>query len=117
MLTIHLNKLLFHAKHGLYQEEKILGNEFEVNIVLKQYTVADEINSIHQTTDYAAVYGLVKDCFSKPTPLLETIAQHICKKILAQFVLVDEVSIQITKLHPPIVHFVGTVGISFVLKR
>lgn len=117
MLTIHLNKLLFHAHHGLYEHEKITGNQFEVNITLTQDVVAEEINELEQTTDYVAVYNLVKQCMNQPTPLLETLAQNICNKILAQFSLVNKVEIEITKLHPPIKDFKGTVGISFVLKR
>ena len=32
MMTIHLHKLRFHAFHGIYAEEKVLGGEFEVNL-------------------------------------------------------------------------------------
>lgn len=117
MLKIHLNKLWFHAYHGLYEQEKITGNQFEVNIVLTQDLVAQEISELKQTTDYAAVYHLVKECMNQATPLLETLAQVICKKILAQFSLVNKVEIEIIKLQPPIKDFKGTVGISFVLKR
>ena len=35
MLTIQLNNLIFHAYHGLYEEEKIIGNDFEVNLEVK----------------------------------------------------------------------------------
>ena len=31
MITIHLHHLIFFACHGLHEEEKILGNEYEVN--------------------------------------------------------------------------------------
>jgi len=32
LITLHLEKLQFFAYHGLYEEEKKLGNEFELNI-------------------------------------------------------------------------------------
>ena len=41
MLIIHLHKLLFHSFHGLYEEEQVLGNEFEVNTdieMVNEYT-------------------------------------------------------------------------------
>ncbi|MCZ2224171.1 MAG: dihydroneopterin aldolase [Chitinophagales bacterium] len=117
MLTIHLNNLLFFAHHGLFDEEKILGNEFEVNISLQQYTVAESITNIEQCTNYAAVYSIVAERMKTPTPLLEILAQDICKLILHNFSLIDKVSISIKKLHPPITKFQGSVSIHFELKR
>jgi dihydroneopterin aldolase len=43
LLTIHLNNLLFHAYHGLYEEEQILGNNFEVNITIHQLSVPQKL--------------------------------------------------------------------------
>ena len=34
MLSIHLKNLIFKAYHGIYEEEKIQGNIFEVNIAI-----------------------------------------------------------------------------------
>lgn len=117
MLTIHLNNLLFIAHHGLFDEEKILGNKFEVNITLQQYTVAETISSIEQCTNYADVYSLIEKRMKKATPLLETLAQDICKLILQHFSLVDTVSISIKKIQPPIFKIQGSVSIYFELKR
>jgi dihydroneopterin aldolase len=117
LLTIHLNNLLFHAYHGLYEEEQILGNNFEVNITIHQLKVPQKINSIDDTIDYSKVYEMVKMQMTVPTPLLETVAQKICTTIIAQFNLVDWVKCSITKINPPIIQFQGTVGISFEMKR
>ncbi|MBX2931346.1 MAG: dihydroneopterin aldolase [Chitinophagaceae bacterium] len=108
---------MFHSYHGLYEEEKILGNEFEVNITLLQHTVAETITNIQQCTNYAAVYALVEQRMKQATPLLETVAQDICKLILQNFSLVDVVSISIKKIYPPMVKMQGSVSIHFELKR
>ncbi len=117
MLTIHLNNLLFHAFHGLYEEEQILGNNFEVNITIHQLSVPQKINSINDTIDYSKVYEMVKMQMAVPTPLLETVAQNICTTIIDQFSLADWIKCSITKINPPIIQFQGTVGISFEMKR
>jgi dihydroneopterin aldolase len=113
LLTIHLNNLLFHAHHGLYEEEIVLGNDFEVNITIHQNEVAEKITSLHQTIDYSKVYEMVKLRMQQPTPLLETLAQEVCDNILTEFSLVEKVLFSIKKLNPPIAQFQGSVGISF----
>jgi dihydroneopterin aldolase len=117
VLTIHLNNLKFHAYHGLFEEEQILGNDFEVNISIQQKKAEARIHTIHQTIDYSKVYALVKERMQQPTPLLETLAQEICSKILAEFDLAHKVQFSIKKLNPPITQFQGSVGISFELSR
>ncbi len=117
MLSIHLNNLRFHAFHGLYPAEKKLGNEFEVNITVKHKAAAHTITSLHETIDYVAVYDLLKQKMSIPTPLLETLVQDFCVDLLEQFPLAQEVFINITKLYPPVSNFQGNVGVSFAMKR
>lgn len=117
MLTIHLNNLKFHAYHGLFEAEQILGNDFEVNIFIEQKFVNSKIDQISQTIDYSKVYALVRERMQHPTPLLETVAQDICAKILADFELAYKVHFSIKKLNPPITQFMGSVGISFELSR
>lgn len=117
MLTINLHNLLFHAHHGLYEEEKLLGNSFEVNISIKHLPITEKIISLDQTINYVAVYELVKERMKIPTPLLETLAQETCEGILERFSLAEEVFFSIKKLNPPIINFQGSVGISFELKR
>lgn len=117
MLTVHLHNLQFYSHHGLYEQEKKTGAFFEVNLDLRHYTCAEEINTVEQTTNYAAVYTLVKKHMQQPTPLLETIAQQICKAILEEFLLVQEVHITLYKLNAPIQQFNGKVGVSYTLKR
>lgn len=116
-LTIHLHNLRFHAHHGLYEQEKIIGNEFEVSINIKHYPVTEKITSLAQTINYAAVYQVVKQRMKQPTELLETLAQEIGELILDQFEQAEEVSFFIKKLYPPIINFEGSVGITFELKR
>lgn len=117
MLTINLHNLLFHAHHGLYEEEKVLGNDFEVNISIKHRPITEKIASLEQTINYAIVYKQVKERMEQSTPLLETLAQEICEMILQNFSHADEVFFSIKKLNPPIINFQGSVGVSFELRR
>ena len=117
MLSIHLHNLLFHAYHGLYAEEQLLGNVFEVNITIQHIPIKAQIIALDQTINYTAVYDLVKKRMNTPTPLLETFAQELCQSILENFIQAESVFFSIKKLNPPIPQFQGNVGVSFEMNR
>ena len=117
MLSIHLQHLRFHANHGLYKEEKIIGNEFEVDVTVKYYPPQLPVNEIKQTIDYAAIFQLVKEKMDQPVDLLETFVSETALGILKQFKVAEEVFICIKKLHPPLINFEGNVAVSFEVKR
>lgn len=116
-MQIHLQELRFFAYHGLYAFEKQLGNYFELNIHLTVTTTSLPVKEIHETVNYVAVFELVAKRMDIATPLLETVASEIAMQILAQFSLVEEVTISLYKLQPPIPQFEGKVGVSFTLNR
>ena len=117
MLTIHLYKLRFHAFHGIYAEEKVLGGKFEVNLLVHFEPVSLPLIDLNHTVNYALLYELVKKEMETPSPILETFVTKLAASVLAQFSIVDEVDISIAKLRPPVINFEGSVGVSFKLKR
>ncbi len=117
MLQIHLKNVQFFAYHGIYSEERKLGNFFELNIDIWVQPVTLPVLHMKDTIDYVAVYELVKKRMEIPTPLLETVITEIAQSILAQFSLANKVAISIDKVCPPITRFEGKVGVSFTLER
>ncbi len=117
MLSIHLHNIRLTAHHGLYEEEKLLGNTFELDITIQHHTPKLPVKHMSDTIDYVAVYELVKKRMSVPTPLLETVVSEIAMEILTQFHLAEEVKVSIKKLYPPIARMQGCVGVGFELKR
>jgi dihydroneopterin aldolase len=117
MLSIHLHNIKIFAHHGIYEEEKILGNEFELNITIKHSPQRLPVKHLADTVDYISVYELVKKRMAIPTSLLETVATEIAGEILVQFSLAEEVSVSIRKIYPPVSGLNGSVGVSFDLKR
>ena len=117
MMTIQLHQLRFHAFHGIYAEEKVLGGEFEVNLSVNYEPTHLPVTDLHQSINYALLYELVKKKMETPSAILETFVTNLAMDILAQFSIVEEVYISITKLRPPIINFEGSVGVSFTLKR
>lgn len=96
-MTIQLNNVQFYGYHGLYAEEKKLGNTFIVNLAIDYVPSVTNTTHINETIDYVKVYALVKTRMQMPTPLLETIVEDIASIILDQFPIAQKVNIQITK--------------------
>jgi dihydroneopterin aldolase len=113
LLTIDLKQLHFFAFHGLYEEEKKTGNEFEVNLSVDYKPGTVVISEIADTINYAELFDLVKAEMQKPRDLLETLAMEIVELIHSLYPQITKAVITITKLHPPITAFTGSVGVKY----
>ena len=113
IITIELKQLHFYAYHGLYPEERKIGNEFEVNLAVSYLPSSGTVTDISDTVNYVQLYELLKVEMQTPRYLLETFLMEITEKIHVSFGQIKKVDIAITKLHPPIVKFTGTVGIKY----
>ena len=112
MFTIHLKNLKFFSFHGIHDEEKILGNDFIVEVDIK-INPSDGIDSIHQTIDYAAVYDLIKKRMGIPTPLLETLVKDMAEQIHYMDKRIHSIQISVHKMRPPISNMEGSVGVTW----
>ena len=116
-MRISLNKLLFVGYHGLYPEEKKLGNNYSVEIDIDFMPKQGVIDQLDQTIDYVNVYAIVKKWMEIPTPLLETLVGKIADDILSSQTLANKVFVKITKLHLPISSFEGNVSVKIEKSR
>ena len=116
-IRISLNKLLFVGYHGLYPEEKKLGNNYAVEIDIDFTPKQGVIDQLDQTIDYVHVYAIVKKWMEIPTPLLETLVGKIADDILSSQALANKIFVKITKLHLPISSFEGNVSVKIEKSR
>ena len=112
MFTIHLHQLRFFSFHGIYEEEKILGNEYEVNASVT-FIENETVTELHQTIDYVRIYDIIKERMNIPIPLLETMAQDLAQQIYDADNRITSISIDVKKVYPPIPNFQGAVGVSY----
>ncbi|MCX6202947.1 MAG: dihydroneopterin aldolase [Bacteroidetes bacterium] len=117
LMRISLDKLVFFGYHGLYAEEKKLGNTYIVDITIDFIPKQSVINHLDQTIDYVQVYALVKKWMEIPTPLLETLVGNMAEDILSEQPLAEKVMVKITKGHLPISQFEGTASVSIEKSR
>jgi dihydroneopterin aldolase len=100
---ICLEGLEFHAYHGVYPHERESGNWFEVDITVNaDFLEGAERDEISGTVNYEILFSIIKEEMEKPSKLLETVANQIVKKVLADLPSVEKVELKISKLNPPI---------------
>ena len=112
MITIHLYDLKFYSFHGVHEEERLLGNEYEVNADV-QFHEDTVINSLSQTINYVSVFEIIKKRMTIPTPLLETVVMEIGNAIYEKFNYVRSIHISLKKINPPVTGLQGSVGVSW----
>lgn len=113
MLTVSLNNLQFEAYHGVYPEEKILGNSFEVDCSVDIPAPDHIIRHIEETVNYQKLYEIIKSQMEIATPLLETVSMNIGALIHEAFPEVITISVTIRKLRPPINGLKGSTSVTW----
>jgi len=99
---ITLKSLKFHAYHGVTAQERKIGGTFVADISYCIETNAVETDDVRDTVSYADVYDLVKEEMMKPSHLIEHVAGRILKALKEKFPPIEEVTVRISKQHPPI---------------
>jgi len=113
MITVHLHNILFYSYHGILEEEKVLGNEYELSADIQFHEEHEVIHSIHQTVNYVDIYQIIQQRMSIPSTLLETIVMDIGASIKKKYDNLRSISIHLKKVHPPVTGIQGSVGVSW----
>ena len=100
---IVLEGMRFYGFHGVNPEERVLGQEYLVDLTVEMdLRNAGRSDRLEDTISYAHIYRAVKDVMEgEPRNLLEAAAQSIADRVLSEFP-VDSVTVRVKKPHPPI---------------
>lgn len=100
---IVLAGLRFHAFHGVLPQERLVGNDYRVDMdVDYDFTQALASDHLADTLNYADVYEVVEREMRKPAALLERLAGRIAESLFGEFPGITGVHLRILKLSPPI---------------
>lgn len=100
----------FYGYHGVFPEENKLGQQFIVDIELKMDLAKPaESDDLDGTVNYAELHAFAKTIVEgSPFKLIEALTGHIASRVLEAYTMVNEVTVRVTKPHPPFdVHFDG----------
>ena len=112
-LSISLKNVRFRAFHGLYPEERQKGNDFVVNLTAGYPAPGSTVLVITDTIDYSSLFNIINRIMQEPVDLLETLVQSIAVEAHRQFPVLNEITVSVEKLNPPIDKFEGSALVTF----
>lgn len=104
MVTIiKLENMEFRAYHGCYELEKIVGNNFSVDLTVEsEIGDAAQRDDISSTVSYLDLFALVRSQMEIPSDIIENVAHRIIESVYAAFPNVIKVTATVAKLAPPL---------------
>lgn len=102
MGIVELEGMHFYAYHGHFEAERIVGNEFLVDVSLETDCLkAAASDNLEDALNYQAVYDIVKQVMHEKSHLLEHVAGRILDTLFTEFSSIQKAKVKISKLNPP----------------
>ena len=104
MDEIKITNLEIYGHHGVLKEENVLGQKFLVSLVLRLNTSkAGKSDDIADSIDYSAVAGVVREVMENTKyNLIEAVAENIAGRVLREFDIINDLTIEVKKPWAPI---------------
>lgn len=113
MDEIRIENLQVYARHGVYPQEKELGQSFYISATLYTDTRrAGRTDKLEESTNYGEVCLTIQKWMEENTcNLIETVAESLAAAILLKYDLIKKVQIQVKKPNAPIPLPFGNVSV------
>lgn len=103
MAKIKLEKMQFFAHHGHFDEEQIVGANYELSLTLHLDTSKPgQTDELEDTLNYQEVYDVVKQEMKIKSRLVEHVSQRIVSALLNSFKQLQQVDLSFSKINPPL---------------
>lgn len=101
--VIELENMSFHALHGCYDLEKVVGNRYLVDLRLEvEAGEAAANDDLSKSIDYLAAYEVVGEQMARPSNILENVAHRILSALYTTFPTLEHATVKVSKLAPPL---------------
>lgn len=117
MAVIRLEGLDFFSHHGVYAEERKIGNRYTVDVEVCIQGTDFSTDDLNQTINYEEMYVIVATVMSVPVKLLETVASAVNKQLIDGFPMITSVETTVSKHNPPIKGVCDRATVSILQKR
>lgn len=105
-----LTRMEYYGYHGVFEEERRLGQRFYVDLELEMdLATAGQTDDLSTTINYAEIHEKVKQVVEQQSfKLIEALAECIASSLLDAYTDVHALTVRVTKPHPPFdIHFQG----------
>lgn len=102
--TVEVNNLKVTAFHGVMEQERVVGNRFEVTVHVDcDFTEAARLDRVDLTVNYAEIVDIIRAEMAKNSLLIETVARRIALRVADRWPdLVTGGMVRVAKIVPPI---------------
>lgn len=118
MGKIQINNSKIYAYHGCLEEEAKIGSWYRVDVEveadLSKSSLSDELVD---TVDYVHLNHIVKGEMAIRSKLLEEVANRILIRFFKELILIEEATVKVAKMNPPIGGNVAEVVVILSKKR
>lgn len=104
MDILTLKGLSYQAKHGYYEQERMEGNAFEVDVIFHaSLKDAAKMDDLGKTVDYQKAERIVRAVMDgPPLKLIESLTHQIGERIFDEFDILSKLEVRVRKLNPPL---------------
>jgi dihydroneopterin aldolase len=100
---ICLKNIKFHSYIGCFEEEKIIGQLFSINInITHNLSTPMLTDDIKDTINYQNIYLIIADVMKNKYNLIERAAYKIIDELWLAYPQIENIELEINKLNPPI---------------
>ena len=118
MGLIRIEQMEFYSFHGCFEEERIVGNRFIVDLEMEtDMSHACETDQIADTLNYQTAYDLIKEAMKTNSYLLEHIACRILDSLFSKFPELEKASVKVSKMNPPMGGKIKSVSVEISRSR
>lgn len=116
MGIIKLTNIRTFSYHGCLEEEAKIGSNYRVDLTIKtNLKPSSKTDELTDTVDYVDLNRIVIEEMAIRAKLLEHVAKRILDRIINELFMVTHVTIEVTKLNPPIGGDVE--GVTIIMKK
>ncbi|MGO1243656.1 MAG: dihydroneopterin aldolase [Sphingobacterium sp.] len=98
---VSLKQVRFFSPIGFYKQERILGNEFFVDLVVGLDYRNSSPDELVNTVNYEGLYRILSLVMVKERRLLESAADEILELVREEYNFLDQIDITVRKMTPP----------------
>lgn len=103
MHKILLENVRVYTNHGCLHEEELIGSEYRVDLeVITDLTKSAMTDDLNDTVDYVYLNKVVKEEMAVRSKLLEHVAQRMLDRIFKDEQMVQEATVKVSKINPPL---------------
>lgn len=113
--NITLNNLQFYSHIGVYDQERIVGNDFRVDVKVSFPADSFKSEDLTSTISYADIYAIVHEEMHIEHRLIETVCVKIAQKIKDISFSDCSISVKIAKISPPIGGCTGDAEVEYII--